>query len=910
MCAVAEPAEIVYRVKSMDVMEHAALQPSPALRPAGADELHAPDGSLQSHWTPFLASLERLGPDELSRRRLDIRRLLRENGVTFHVHGDPGGRHRPWELDLIPWIIPPADWEQLEAGLTQRAMVLDLLFKDLYGPRMLLRERVVPSEAVFSHPGFLRACDKMHHRGERQLVFHSADCCRGPDGGFRILRDFTQSPAGAGYALENRTVLARVLPDVFRDCNVERISHFFRAMRDTLARLAPRRRDDPRIVLLTPGPEYETYFEHAYLAAYLGYTLVQGEDLTVRDGAVWLKSIGGLEPVDVILRRVTDVLCDPLELQEDSRHGVAGLVEAVRLQHVAVANPLGTGVLENPALAACMERVCRRVLGEDLLLTGPRTWWCGTPEDRRYVFDHLHTLRILPISPQFGPVAEGWTLSRAEGQALRRRMAAAPHLFAAQEPLEPSTAPALSPVADAEHPPLLSRPVVLRTFLTAREDGYMVMPGGLTRSAGNGHGAPPALPGSHQEFNQELGPDLSKDTWVRARARAQHVSLWTSTDVVREPWAVDNVLPSLAAENLFWVGRYLERATACARLLRMLATLFNHSDTFGPEAERECLPHLLQALANLTGAALPAPLEELAQWPERRLQSLVLDAHLGGSLPRTLRLLASNAYAVRDRWSADTWRVIDAIQEHAEALATFSPLPEPAGPEPRNPDPLGPESVGMERLQATLDLLLTSLIAFTGYTMESMTRAVGWILLDTGRRMERGLMLIGMLQGTLSAPGTLPAQPSAQQAEPVAQQLMEMTLSTLESLITYRRRYRSRLRLEQTLDLLLLDETNPRSLAFQLEQLRSHMQALPRPRRTSRTSPEERLALEAYASLKRMDALELAKISGRSRRHEALRTFLAEQYRLLAAMADAVSLSFFSHAGGPTPLARRRATAP
>ncbi|MCA1986284.1 MAG: circularly permuted type 2 ATP-grasp protein [Desulfovibrio sp.] len=700
----------------MDVMEHAALQPSP--RPAGADELYAPDGSLQSHWRPSLASLERLGPDELS-RRLDIRRLLRENGVTFHVHGDPGGLHRPWELDLIPWVIPPADWEQLEAGLTQQAMVLDLLFKDLNGPRMLLRERVVPSEAVFSHPGFLRACDKMHHRGERQLVFHSADCCRGPDGGFRILRDFTQSPAGAGYALEHCTVLARVLPDVFGDCNVERIFHFFRAMRDTLARLAPRRRDDPRIVLLTPGPEYETYFEHAYLAAYLGYTLVQGEDLTVRDGAVWLKSIGGLEPVDVILRRVTDVLCDPLELQEDSRHGVAGLVEAVRLQHVAVATPLGAGVLENPALAA---------------------------------------------------------------------------------------------------------------------------------------------------------------------------------------------------ENLFWVGRYLERATACARLLRMLATLFNHSDTFGPEAERECLPHLLQALANLTGAALPAPLEELAQWPERRLQSLVLDAHLGGSLPRTLRLLASNAYAVRDRWSADTWRVIDAIQEHAEALATFSPLPEPAGPEPRNPDPLGPESVGMERLQATLDLLLTSLIAFTGYTMEGMTRAVGWILLDTGRRMERGLMLIGMLQGTLSTPGTLPAQPSvqpsAQQAEPVAQQLMKMTLSTLESLITYCRRYRSRLRLEQTLDLLLLDETNPRSLAFQLEQLRCHMQALPRPRRTSRTSPEERLALEAYASLKRMDALELAKISGRSRRHEALRTFLAEQSRLLAAMADTVSLSFFSHAGGPTPLARRRATAP
>ncbi|WP_158407352.1 circularly permuted type 2 ATP-grasp protein [Megalodesulfovibrio gigas] len=877
----------MYWVKAMDAMEHAVMQPAPAApapplppgvdRLLALDELRAPDGSLHPHWSAFLASLERMGPDEVGRRRLDIRRLLRENGVTFHVHGDPSGRHRPWELDLVPWVIAPADWEQLEAGLTQRAMVLDLLFKDLYGPRMLLRERVVPAEAVFSHPGFLRTCDKMHHRGERQLVFHSADCCRDPDGRFRVLRDFTQSPTGSGYALENRTVLARVLPDVFRDCNVERISHFFRAMRDTLARLAPRRRDDPRIVLLTPGPEHETYFEHAYLAAYLGYTLVQGEDLTVRDGAVWLKSIGGLEPVDVILRRVTDVLCDPLELQEDSRHGVAGLVEAVRLQHVAVANPLGSGVLENPGLAACLDRVCRRLLGEDLLLPGPRTWWCGTAEDKRYIFEHLDSLKILPIAPQHGAPVDGWRLSRAERQALQRRMAAAPFLFAAQEPLEPSAAPSLP---ETEHAPLLSRPVVVRTFLTAKDDGYMVMPGGLTRSVGNEHGAA-------DEPLQELSQELSKDTWVRARARAQHVSLWTSSDVVREPWAVDNVLPSLAAENLFWVGRYLERATACARLLRVLANLFNHSDTLGPETERECLPHLLQALANLTGGPLPASPEELSQWSEQELRALALDPQLGGSLSRTLRLLASNAYAVRDRWSADTWRVIDAIQEHAEALAGYSPLQEHAG---------------MERLQAILDLLLTSLIAFTGYTMESMTRAVGWVLLDTGRRMERGLMLIGMLQGAL-APHT-----PQQLSESVAQQLMEMTLSTLESLITYRRRYRSQLRLEQTLDLLLLDETNPRSLAFQLEQLRSHMQALPRPRRSSRTSPEERLALEAYASLKRMDALELARYSTRTRRHEVLHTFLADQFRLLAAMSDAISLSFFSHAGGPTPLARRRAT--
>ncbi|WP_460032030.1 circularly permuted type 2 ATP-grasp protein [Megalodesulfovibrio paquesii] len=857
------------------------------------DEFRDAAGRPLPHWEPFFHSLNRMPPSEVARRQLDIRRLLRENGATFHVHGDPAGRHRPWELDIVPWIIPPTDWEQLEAGLTQRALVLDLLFKDLYGARMLLRERVIPAELVFAHPGFLRACDRMHHRGDRQLVFHSADCCRGPDGRFVVLQDFTQSPTGSGYALENRTVLARVLPDLFRDCNVERISHFFRAMRETLARLAPRRSDDPRIVLLTPGPQHESYFEHAYLAAYLGYTLVQGEDLTVRDGAVWLKSIGGLEPVDVILRRVTDLLCDPLELQDDSRHGIAGLMEAVRLQHVAVVNPLGSGVLENPALAACLPAVCRRLLGQDLLLPSPQTWWCGVPEDKRLVLERMETLRILPIAAQYGPPVESWRLDRKARKALARRIAATPALFAAQEPLKPSTAPAFpEPGLGVQPSGLCTRPVVVRTFLTAKDDGYMIMPGGLTRCLSDEADEPGSSQPLAREQNRELGRELSKDTWVRARARTQHISLWTSSDQVREPWAVDNVLPSLAAENLFWVGRYLERATACARLLRVLASLFSHSDSFEPELERTSLPHLLQALANLTGGAMPDSVDDLttlADWPEPQLQALILGSQLGGSLPRTLRLLAGNAYAVRDRWSADTWRVIDAIQEHAETLSDyFSQPPEVA-------------LASMERLQSTLDLLLTSLIAFTGYTMESMTRAVGWILLDTGRRMERGLMLIGMLQATLTP------QVSSPLAEPVAQQLMEMTLSTLESLITYRRRYRSRLHLEQTLDLLLLDETNPRSLAFQLEQLQRHMQTLPRPRRTSRTSPEERLALEAFASLKRMDAMELARTTGRLRRQEVLRTFLAEQFRLLAAMSDAISLSFFSHAGGPTPLARRRA---
>lgn len=850
--------------------------------PGQHDEMCAPDGQVLPHWQPFIQSLRRLGGEEVERRHQEIRRLLRENGVTYHLRGDPASQHRPWELDLAPWIIAPADWDILEPGLVQRATLLDLLLKDLHGPRILIREGVLPAELVFSHPGFLRPCDQVFHRGQKQLTFYSADLCRDQGGRLMVLRDLTQSPTGSGFALENRTVLARVLPTVFRDCNVERLSHFFRAMRESLARLAPRRRDDPRVVLLTPGPDHESYFEHAYLSAYLGYTLVQGEDLTVRDGSVWLKSIGGLEPVDVIVRRVEDRLCDPLELDETSRHGVAGLLEAVRLGHVAVANPLGSGVLENAGLAAFLPAICRRLLAEELALPSPRTWWCGHKDDRGHVLEHLGSLRLVPIAPAFGRPVDGWTLTREERKALRRRIQATPHAYTAQAPVALSTAPALRDGA------LIPRPVVLRTFLAAREDGYIVMPGGLTRSVQAGHCA-----------ETQAGGEVSKDTWVRARARQPHVSLWSGPETQPAPWTIDNVLPSLAAENLFWVGRHAERAGCIARLLRTLVNLFTHADAYGadaqgPETERPSLAFMLQALAHASGSVLPAEVAVIAGWPEGRLQTLALDQTMAGGLDRSLRQMVANAYAVRDRWSSDTWRVIDAIDAHEKAMRALFHS-DNAG-QPDRDRPRAAPGANLAQIQVGLDSLLTSLMAFTGYSMESMTRAVGWMLLDAGRRIERGLMLIGVLQHVLT-PRHDPL---------VSQQLLEMTLTTLESLITYRRRYRSQLRLEQALDLLLLDESNPRALAFQLEQLRQHMQALPRPRRQTRTSPEERLTLEAYAGLKRMDATDLARPSPRTQRHETLRTFLAEQARLLAALSEAVTLAYFSHVGGPQQLARRQ----
>src|SRR3954447_20166315 len=340
------------------------------------DEMALDDGGIRPHWGPFVEHIESIGLAELRQRWEEAKLLIRENGVTYNVYGDPLGMDRPWELDPLPLLISPADAAAIEAGLTQRARLLDLILADLYGPRALLTGGDLPAQLVFGHPSYLRPCHGLKIPGNRYLQLYAADVGRAPDGTFHVLADRSQAPSGAGYVLENRIVLSRMLPEAFRDCRVQRLALYFRAMRETLRSIAPHDRDNPRVVLLTPGPYNETYFEHAYLARYLGYMLVEGADLTVRDNRVYLKLLGGLQPVDVILRRVDDDYCDPLDLRGDSFLGVSGLVQAARAGNVAVANALGSGLVESPALPAYLPVLCRALLGEELKLASVPSWWC------------------------------------------------------------------------------------------------------------------------------------------------------------------------------------------------------------------------------------------------------------------------------------------------------------------------------------------------------------------------------------------------------------------------------------------------------------------------------------------------------------------------------------------------------
>ena len=520
------------------------------------NKLCAIEGKLPAYGQLLIHDLEKIGTRRLEKRRKEAQRLLRENGATHNVF-DPLDKSRSWQFDPIPLILGHEEWAQIELGLIQRAKLLNLILADIYGPRKLIETGLLPAELIFAHKGFLLPCVGLLPAAARHLSVYSANLARGKDGRFWVLEDHTTPTFGSGYALENRIVMTRSFPRLFQNFQVHQLALYFRALRSSLGQLAQHNKADPRIVVLTPGPEHDAYFEHAFLAAYLGYPLIQGGDLIIRDGCVWLKSVGGLRQVDVILRRVEDELCDPLELRRDSLFGVPGLLEAVRLGNVATANPIGSSVLENPALLAFLPGISRHLLGEELRLPAVATWWCGQPREREFVLQNLDSLVIKPIHPMPGlPEMLPGPLDKEQLNQRRERILASPHLYVGQELACFSTDPAF--VTDKIEP----RQSIMSTYLTAQEQTYVVMPGGLTRI--------------NSSENSLLIPDqeggCSKDTWVLTQEPSKQVNLWLHARPNQLIQPLVSALSSRAAENLFWAGRYAERTEATSRLLRSILT--------------------------------------------------------------------------------------------------------------------------------------------------------------------------------------------------------------------------------------------------------------------------------------------------------------------------------------------------
>ncbi len=801
------------------------------------DEARA-DGPVRAAWQRLGEHLAALGGAELQRREQAALRQLQENGATYNVHGDAFGGDHPWELDIIPFIVHESEWNTLAAGLAQRARLLDLLLADLYGPQTVLREGLLPPEIVFDNPAYLRPCHNLPAPGGRHLHFYGVDIARGPDGGWRVLGDLPQIPAGAGYVLENRLVLSRLLADLFRDSHVHRLAHFFQQFREHLARLSPRRTDAPRLVKLSNGPQDVTYFEHAFLARYLGQTLVEGEDLAVREQTVWLKMLGGLQPVDVIVRRIEDAACDPLELGGPAARGLPGLLQVIRSGHVAVVNAVGAGLVESEAILPFLPGLCRHFLSEDLRVPSVGTWWCGDPAQREYVLDHLDELSVLPAFGGNG------VLPAAARSQLAAAIAEAPHRFIAQERLRFSTVPSL----DGER--IAARRLFLRTFLTLTPDGYAVMPGGLARAVESHSGAHEAV----------ASGGVSKDTWVVSDAPVSEFSLLPSRGGAIELSRGGGDLPSRAADNLFWLGRYAERTDAMIRIARLLLIRLYE------RPEGAAMPHLASYAAALREAP-PTSLndEEDYQALEAATMAFLFDDQVPGGLRQTVDSVRRVAGIARDRLSAETWRMLNRMELNLEEMS-------------RSRRFVAGDVVDM------LDRMLIRLAAFAGTSLESMTRGHGWRFLDAGRRLERAVQILTLLQKSLIRPPT--------DHELAA---LDDVLQIADCSITYRRRYLSSLHAAPVLDLLLTDETNPRSLLFQLEALADHLDHLPRDAGAVGLSEEQRLIVRALTRTRLIDITRIADLSPSGERME-LAAVLQEIIDLVPLLSDALTRHYLSHA--------------
>ncbi len=791
-------------------------------------------GMARAHWQAVIDSFNAAGMEALNQRQRRVKRIRHEDGATYNPFDDPGGRGTPWALDMIPMALPPDAWAGLEAGLIQRARLLDRVLADVYGPQDTLKKRLLPPALVYANPAFLRTCHGIDPGGNRFLTFYGVDVYRTADGRFRVLRDYGANPAGLGYALENRIVISRVLPDLYHQNRTCRLAPFFNAFQRYLARQAGGRHPEPGIVLLTPGPDSRIYFEHAFLSRYLGYPLVEGQDLTVRNGRVFLKKLAGLEPVDAIFRQTADTGSDPFALRRGTATGVAGLIQAAREHTVDTVNPIGSGFVDTPALAVFLAPLCRHLLGEDLILDSHPAWWCGDAEGLART---LASAGQLDIGPALDPNS---SICGADPQippmdAIQAR----PHAFMAREFVSPAVVPVWNGGGVA------AQPTLMRFFVCADQQGFTVMRGGLAITAPD----IPALMGGCLERQQ------SKDIWILSDAPVAPFSLMSGLERVAA-FNRGSDLPSRVADHLMWLGRYLERAEGLIRLLRCI---FRRISSEARIVEIPELHFLLEVLRKANTIA-QAP-GESGDVPMVRQLAATLDAVLyepdrPGSVVAILKRVQETARNVRDRLSLDCWRVIDRLDRFAEAKANDT----------------------LELMDDTL----FALSAFSGLAMESMTRGHGWRFMDMGRRVERALNQISLIRTGLADVST------------ETRAVLEALLEVCDSIMTYRARYRSAFQTAPVLDLLLMDASNPKSLAFQFNQLADHAAHLPRPDGQRQISTlEEDIAAEMLAAVRRMDLAGLSSHPDNAKRRELV-AFLDSMAALLNRFARQIAAHYLS----------------
>ncbi len=846
------------------------------------DEFVAPDGTVRTAWSTLIGgALDDFADTGLALAQREVARLLEDDNVTYTpspisavsiadekttpapVLGeltDP----QPWRLDPVPLILDDREWASIEAGVVQRTELLDAILTDLYGARRLLSRGAIPAKAILDHEEYLRPVVGSDTVADQRLFTIAADLGRDSTGSWKVISDRTQAPSGAGFAMQNRRVVSRVLPDIYHQANLHRLTPFFQAMRLALVDAAPSTVEDPRVVVLSPGTHSETAFDQAFVASLLGFPLLEGSDLTVRDGRVWMRVLGKLEQVDVILRRVDSTWMDALELRPGSRLGVTGLLECVRQGTVSVVNKLGSGILENPALIPFLPELCERLLGQSLRLPSVDTWWCGDPGGLDHVLSHLDEIVVRPISRGHGRSVRGSALDAAQRARLVDRIKAAPHRFVGQEVLPLSSAPT------SDHDRLVRGSVVLRTFTVRSGTSYTAMLGGLARVT--------------DDTDERRGvlvtePDggTSKDVWVVSAGPTPAPRL-----VAARGRDSGEGVPALAGSasaamvprvlsDLFWFGRYAERAEDLLRLL--LATRNVGVETDLDVTDGHALEVLLHAVTHVS-TTYPGFLRSgTAMRPEFR--SLLLDRHRRGTVAQSIGALSAAAQGVRDQLSEDVWMVLADTERAMSALAA------------------NPYDQGLQLTDAS-ERVLSGLLALSGIASENMVRDPGWYMLDSGRGLERALQVLSLLRvtvGPVRAPET-------------ERLITEGVLTAAESIVTFRRRYRRRPGAEGLVELLVLDQHNPRSVAYQLNRLQTDLRAIPN---TSPTARPLRLVDSLIERVRSADVAALADPMNGER--PALSMFLSELQTQLRDLALAIRDQYQKQPPTQQPLFRPSARA-
>lgn len=815
------------------------------------DEVYDHQKNIRKGWKGIVDDIEKAGLDLLKKKQAEIDWHLEDNGVTYNIYDDHDKpTNRSWRLDPIPFVIEEAEWEKIKIGLQQRAKLFNLILKDLYSEQRLIKENIVPAEVIFGHKGFATEVFDFGYKENFNLYFYATDIARGPDGKMWVINDKAQAPSGLGYAIENRLTMNVAAKELYPNIPTKKLSGFLEDYKNLLQGLTGG--DISKAALLTPGPYNETYFEQAYMSAYLEINMVQGSDLLTKNGALWLKSLSGLKEINTLIRRVDDRFSDPLELRNDSLLGVAGLVEAMRENNLNMINPIGSALIENIGLNPFMEKIAHFFLDEKLILPQIATWWCGQKKELNHVIKHLDHLIIKKIDrTEAIKVYIGKDLSEDERDNLIGLLQKAPHQYVAQEVVSFSTVPYYGDGA------IEPRKAVIRTYCLRKEGDYTVMNGGLVRMSTD----------KESQLLTSKSGGISKDLWILGE---DEIDVNPINTLKNAPYVETSIkkISTLKAENLFWLGRYLSRSISTTRLILHVIKKITNFYRYEVITTKESQVILQNALTQMTmtypGFTDPKKQHNLNIFPMVEITSVIKDTHRSGSLSLTIAMLSNANLNLKDILTLDSWKLFEKMQREWNYFSNRK----------------GDSTLVVAR---ELETFLVYLMAYKELVQESIFKEQGLILFDIGYKIEDALLLISKAKSMLCL----------RLDRSIGNDVLEGMLSSIEAFNAYRAHYRSSLTLENVANFLILSSQFPKSLTYITGNLLKEFKLLPKAKES--VTAYEEMMIRAQALLKSMDLHALLQIKEEESVYKELDDYLSQLSDLFLECSNEFSNTYFSH---------------